>query len=120
MLAKFLLQPLQRAAGDVGEGLLGGHQSQVVVGRQAKQTHHLAHHLAVLAGEHNPSAEIVGLLKGPDHRSQLDGLRTGAQHDRDKGLGHRSAADQMILRRSSAKGLVLTEAAAAAKLGKYR
>ena len=83
MAGEFLLQPLQGAAGDVGEGLLGHHQVQVVVGRQAKQGHHLAHHFAVLAGEHHPGAEILGPLERPDHRCQLDGLRTGAQHDRD-------------------------------------
>jgi hypothetical protein len=46
---------------------------------------HLAHHLAVLAGEHHPGAEDGGGLEGPDHRRQLDGFRPRAKHDRDQG-----------------------------------
>ena len=61
---ELLLQPLQVATGDVSDRLLGGHQ-------------------VMLAGDHHPGAEIVRLLKGPDHRRKLYGFRTGARCDRD-------------------------------------
>ena len=83
MLGELLLQPLQRRAGDVGEGLPWGHQSQITIRRQAEEIHHLGDHLAVLTGEHHPGAEALRLLEGLDHRRQLDGLGTRAEHDRD-------------------------------------
>ena len=85
MQAELLLQALQRGTGHVGEGLVGGHQGQIVVSPEVEQLHHLAHHLAVLPGEHHPGAEGGGGLKGQDHRGQLDRFRAGAQHDRHQG-----------------------------------
>jgi len=63
--------------------LLGGHQGQVVIGLQVKQVHHLGDHLPVLTGQHHPGVEVIGLLEGLYHRSELDRLRTGSQHDAD-------------------------------------
>ena len=77
-------QPLQGRTGDVGEGLLRGHQGQVMVGGEAEQAHHLGDHLAVLPGEHHAGAELARPLERQDDRSQLDGLRARAQHDGDQ------------------------------------
>ena len=88
MVREFPLQPHQGAAGHMGEGLLRGHQGQIAIGGDAEQIHHLAHHLPVLAREHHPGAEIVGLLEGSDHRRQFDRLGPGAQHDRHQGIRH--------------------------------
>ena len=85
LAGEFLLQPLQGRTGDVGERLVGGHQGQIVIGLQTEQIHHLAHHLAMLAGEHHSGAEILGGQKSQDHRGQLDRLRPGAQNDGDQG-----------------------------------
>ena len=84
LIGEFLLQSLQGRTGHVGERLVGGHQGQIVIGLQIEEIHHLAHHLAMLTGEHHPGAEILGRQKRQDHRGQLDRLRAGAQNDRDQ------------------------------------
>ena len=101
---ELLAQPLEGGAGHVGEGLLGGHQGQVPVGLEAKQLHHLVHHLPVLARQHQAGVEALGRLEGLDHRSQLDRLRPGAQNDADLMGGFQGSDDAsgLILMRSPA------------------
>ena len=81
MLQKLLTQALESRAGDMGEGLLRGHQGQVAIGGEPEQIHHLSHHLPVLTGEHHPGAEARITLERQDHRCQFDRFRPGAQHD---------------------------------------
>ncbi len=71
-LLKLSLQPLQRRAGDVGQGLLGGHQGQVMIGLQVKQVHHLGHHLPVLDGQPPPRGVVKGQLGGQDNQLEQD------------------------------------------------
>lgn len=86
MVSELLLQTLKGGAGDVREGLLRGHQGQVMVGLEAKQVHHLAHHFAVLARQDHPGSKIVRVLKRPDHGSELDGFWACAQNNGDQRL----------------------------------
>ena len=94
-----MAQALQRCAGDMGEGLLGGHQGQIPLGLKGKEAHHLGHHLPVLPGQHHPGVKAIGLLESADHRRHLDGFRAGAQHQGDAcGLGQQALAIPRTLR----------------------
>ena len=57
-----------------------------MVGLETKKVHHLGDHLSVLTGQNHPSVQLRAGLKLLDHRSQLDGLRSRAEHDRHPGL----------------------------------
>ena len=80
---EILLETLQGRTGDMRECLLRGHQRQVAICSEAEQIHHLGNHLAMLAGEHHTRGKTLSLLKGLDHRSELDRLGPGTQNDRD-------------------------------------
>lgn len=83
----------------MGEGLTRRHQVEILIGLESEQIHHLCHHLAMLTGEHDSGGQCLASLERADHRSKLDGLRTGPQNDRDAGvIGHAITSDRRILR----------------------
>ena len=70
----------------MGQRLTRGHQIEILIGLQPKKIHDLSDHFAVLSRQHNPGFQRITGLENLDDRSQLDGLRTSAQHDGDPGL----------------------------------
>ncbi len=74
-----VLQAAQRAVGDLGEGLLGGHHFQVDVGGEAEGVEGLVQHLAVLPGGDHDGLEARVVLEGADDGRELDGFRPGAE-----------------------------------------
>ena len=99
---KVFPQPLQRSTSDMGQGLPGGHQIEILIRLEMEQIHHLTHHLAVLTGQDNTGLQCITGLKRPDDRSQLDRLRTRSQNDRDAGLfSHSIQTDRRSLRAST-------------------
>ena len=71
------------------EGLAWGHQTEILVGLQTEQIHHLRDHLAMLTRQHHAGGERTAMTECLDDGGKLDRLRAGTQHDRDPGLIHR-------------------------------
>ena len=103
---KIITQPLKGRTGHVGEGLPWCHQIEIQISAQAKQIHHLRHHLPVLACQYDSGFQE---LTGPeflDHRRQFDGFRPRAQDDCHAWQASHNHPDcELILRLISPVGL---------------
>jgi hypothetical protein len=78
-----LVEILEQAAGEPGQGLVGPHDPEVGVGPDAENCEHLVQELAVLRGaQHRAFAPGLG-LEPPDHRRHLYRLRPRADHASD-------------------------------------
>ena len=83
-----LVHAQEALAGDVGEGLPGGHDVQVPVRPNAEDLQHAVQHLPVLGGN---AAEAFNAGTGGQllyQRAHFDGLRTGAEDAHDTHVFH--------------------------------
>jgi hypothetical protein len=79
-LAQHSVQPLQRAQGNLGQRLVGGHDVQVHIGRQVKQAQHLVEHLAMLPCGNKAHDESGMFAQRTHHGRHLDGVGARAAH----------------------------------------
>ena len=89
LVVQVIVQRLQAAGGQGGKGLAGPHQIQVNVRPYAKDFQNLIQHFPVLSGHTDPTINPGVAAKCQYHRSQLNGLRPGAQDDTDFHAGRR-------------------------------
>ena len=54
---KVIPQPVQRGAGHMGQGLAGGHQTEITISLEAEQRHDLSDHLPVLSCQHDTGSQ---------------------------------------------------------------
>ena len=68
---------------ETGQRLVGPHELEVRVHREAELIGHLLEHLPVLSGGHYRAAELRGATQRRDHRRELDRLRPRPHEDED-------------------------------------
>ena len=74
------------AAQDVVERLALAHELQVVIGADPEQVEHRPDQVAVLPGRDDEGRHIARVQLG-NHRSELDGLGSGAEEHADRAHG---------------------------------
>ncbi len=98
-LAEDMVQCLDGVLRDLGQGLPGAHDVQIVVRRDLEDVQDLIQHLPVLRGrDRHHAKEPLFRPEADDHRSELDGVGTGPEDDGDRFPGRTGHA---LVQRSS-------------------
>ena len=82
------LKALKHPGGDVGEGLAGLHNVQVIVRHNLKGIQHLVQHLPVLGSDAHQGFKLGAGLELFDQGGHFDGFGPGAEHQHDFDFFH--------------------------------